>query len=73
MAMPALKLLRITFGHLTRSKFKVLYAAYVGPCLEHCIQARATKLIQRLKHTTYEEQLKALDLAGVEERIKWGD
>ena len=89
-AMSALKLLRMTFGHFTRSNFKVLYATYVRPHLEHCIQAtgpymaqdfkalervqrRATKQVQGLRHASYEERLKALDLTSVEERIRRGD
>ena len=32
-AMSALKLLRMAFGHFTRSNFKVLYAIYVRPPL----------------------------------------
>ena len=35
----ALKLLRMAFGYLTVSNFKILYTVYIRPHLEHCIQA----------------------------------
>ena len=47
-AMSALKLMRIAFGALTQSNFKLLYTVCLRPHLEYCIQAVGPYMIQDL-------------------------
>ena len=48
-AMSALRLLKIAFGTLTESNFKLLYTVYVRPHLEYCIQAVGPHMVQDLQ------------------------
>ena len=74
-AMSALKLLKMTFGHLTTHNFKILYSVYIRPHLEHCIQAVGPYMVQDFKTLEKVQRratklVKGLNSTSYEERLE---